>query len=250
MAIYEVVRGIVLRETETREADKILTVLTAEKGKIPVIARGARRRGSKIAAASQLLAYSELTVYQSRDWYMLTEASTLALFPGLRQELERLALASYFAELTETVTEENVPAPETLPLLLNALYALGEQKKPPEAVKAAFELRLLALAGYAPLLEGCARCGSETPEAPQLDVAEGVLLCGACRSREDRGCRPLDEASLSAARYILNGEAKRLYAFRLEEGSLRLLSAACEAFAAAQLERRFRTLDFYRSLQP
>ena len=96
-----VTSGIVLRETETKETDKILTVLTADLGKIAVIARGARRKNSRIAAASQLLAYSELTLYKRGNWYMLDEASTQELFDGVRQDFVLLSLASYFAELTK-----------------------------------------------------------------------------------------------------------------------------------------------------
>ena len=116
-----VTSGLVLRQTVTKETDLILTVLTPDLGKIPVIARGARRKNSRLAAACQLLAYSELTVYQKGAWYMLDEASTIELFDGVRQDFENLALASFFAELTESVAEEGSPAPE----LLRHLNAIG-----------------------------------------------------------------------------------------------------------------------------
>ncbi len=247
MAIYEVFRGVVLRQTETKEADKILTVLTAEKGKVSVIARGARRKGSRLAATAQLLAYSEMTVYESRGWYMLTEGSTLQLFPGLRTDVERLALASYFAELTETVTQEGEPAEEILPLLLNALYALGELKKDPLLVKAAFELRLLSLAGFTPLLTECARCGGEMVSGGFLDAAEGGAVCPDCGGA-GFGLSALSAAALMAAQYVIAADPKKLYAFSLPEADLRQLSKAAESFALTQLERGFRTLDFYRSL--
>ena len=89
-----VTSGLVLRETETKETDKILTVLTPDLGKIAVIARGARRKNSRIAAASQLLAYSELTLYKQGSWYMLDEASTLELFRGVQEDFVLLSLAS------------------------------------------------------------------------------------------------------------------------------------------------------------
>ena len=78
-----VTAGLVLRETVTRETDKILTVLTPDRGKISLIARGARRKNSRLAAACQLLAYSELTIYEKGQWFMLDEAETLELFTGL-----------------------------------------------------------------------------------------------------------------------------------------------------------------------
>ena len=90
---YLVTRGIVLRETETKEADKILTVLTREEGKISVIARGARRKGCRFTAAAQTLAYSEWTLYRRGDWYYVNEGSTLELFGGLQRDLDLLARA-------------------------------------------------------------------------------------------------------------------------------------------------------------
>ena len=187
-----VTKGIVLRATETKESDYILTVLTAEHGRLSVIARGARRKNSRLAAACQHLAFSELVLYRRGDWYMLDEASTLALFDGLRRDLEKLALASYFTEMTEAVTSEELPAPEILSLLLHALYALDALNRPQELVRAAFELRLLALSGYEPLLDECAVCGKTEPDEPVFDAAQGVVLCRRCAGLS--GGVPLDAA--------------------------------------------------------
>ena len=113
---YIVTRGVVLRQTETKEADKILTLLTAERGKISVIARGARRKGCKYAACCQSLVYSEWTLYQKGDWYYANDGATIELFRGLQTELEAMALGFYMAELTESVTTEEtvVPVPPLL----------------------------------------------------------------------------------------------------------------------------------------
>ena len=150
---YLVLRGVVLRETQTKEADKILTVLTAERGRIAVIARGARRKnsrlaaarrkGCKFAAAAQPLVWSEWTLYQKGEWYYANEGTTLELFNGLRGDLEAMALGFYFAELTEAVTSEESPAPELLRHLLNRLYALSALHRPHALVKAAFPVTSL-----------------------------------------------------------------------------------------------------------
>lgn len=84
-----VTSGLVLRETDTKEADKILTVLTPELGKISVIARGARRKNSRLAASAQWLVYSEMTLYLRGNWYMLDEAGTIELFDGMRADFEK-----------------------------------------------------------------------------------------------------------------------------------------------------------------
>ena len=241
---YIVDRGIVLRETETKETDKILTVLTWDQGKISVIARGARRKNCKFAAAAQPLAYSEWTLYQRREWHYASDASTLELFSGLQNDLKTLSLGCYLAELTEAVAPESDPVPELLRHLLNGLYALSALHKPPSLVKPAFELRLLCLAGYEPLADACEICGREDPENPVLDTVQGVLRCRNCGG----GGKPLCRDSLAALRHIVYGDPKRLYSFRLGEEPLNRLAAASEAFLHAQLERRFSTLDFYKRM--
>ena len=239
-----VTAGLVLRDTVTKESDKILTVLTAQ-GRLSVIAKGARSRKSKYTAACQLLAYSEMTLSRKGEWYYMVEANTAALFDGLRTDIEKLALASYFAELTEAVcTDES--ASELLPLLLNALYALSELDREQRLIKAAFTWRLMAVCGFAPLTEGCAVCGAETADRPVLDVVHGVVHCAGCKT--DGLNMPLTAGALRALDHVVSCEGKRLYSFTLDEDSLRLLDRAGEAFAAAQLERGFRTLDYYKGI--
>ena len=242
-----VTSGLVLRETETKETDKILTVLTPDLGKISVIARGARRKNSRLAASCQLLAYSEMTLYERGSWFYLDEGSTIELFDGVRQDFEKLCLGSYFAELTEFVADGGA-APEILSLLLNALYALSALNKEQLLVKTAFELRLMALSGFEPLADGCAVCGRPEPEKPMLDVVQGVLHCAACRQKGGLPL-PLTAGSVAALRHVLYCEPKKLYSFRLDKRTLQQLSHAAEAFAAAQLERSFRTLDYYKSIR-
>ena len=221
-----VTAGLVLRDTVTKESDKILTVLTADLGRISVIAKGARSRRSKVTAACQLLCYIEL-------------------FDGLRRDIVKLALGAYFAELTEAVCTP-VPEPELLRLLLNALYALSALDKPAALVKPAFTWRLMELGGFAPLIDGCAVCGKAPPERPVLDVVHGLVHCAACQT--DGFNLPLTDGALRALRHILYGDDKKLYAFSLDDAGLRLLDQAAEAFSAAQLERSFRTLDYYKGI--
>ena len=96
-------QGIILREVNYKESDKILTVLTRTGGKVTVKARGCRRKGSRLAASTQLLVYSEMTLFSYRDHYTLNEAEPLELFWGVRSDVEKVALGSYFAEVLEAV---------------------------------------------------------------------------------------------------------------------------------------------------
>ena len=168
-------QGIVLREVNYKESDKILTVLTRDLGRLTVKARGCRRKNSPLSAASQLLVYSELTLFEYRDYWSMDQGDSLEQFWGVRQDVEKLALGSYFAEVMETVAEEGRPDPALLSLILNSLYALDKLNKPLPLVKAAYELKLLSLVGYEPMLDACAVCGVPEPEEPRLHLREGSI---------------------------------------------------------------------------
>lgn len=242
-------QGLVLRETVYKESDKILTVLTAEGGKRTVKAQGCRKKGSALAAGSQLLVWSDMTLFEYRDYFTLREASTVEEFRGLRGDLEKLALGSYFAEVTEAVADEGIAQPELLSLILNSLYALDRLNKPLPLVKAAFELRLVCAAGYEPLIDACAICGRQEPEQPRFHLSQGVLHCAACREEVGEGISmPLDEAALAGLRHIVYSPPKRFLSLNPAGESLVKLGNLAEAYLMTQLERGFRTLDFYKSL--
>lgn len=241
--------GLVLRGTDYKDTSRILTVLTSSEGKLTVSAHGARRRGSRLAAAAQLFAYSDMTLLRSRDRWTLTEAQTIALFSGLSRDLGLLALGSYIAELLEAVSDEDSPNPDILSLGLNTLYMLSDGEKNPMLVKTAFEARLMRLAGYAPLVSHCAVCSKTDIDAPRLDLKGGTVRCQVCKGGDTGETVPLCPAALDALRYLSVCEAKKIFSFKLLEDALLCLSNAMEAYVSAQLDRKFRTLEYYKSVR-
>lgn len=246
--MYIKTAGLVLRATEYKESSLILTVLTASHGKLTVSARGARRKGSKIAAAVQLLTFSEMTLFSQRDRFILTEARSIEEFRGLRDDLEKLSLGSYFAELLETLSDQDIPDPEMLSLGLKALFALSGDRNSRDIIKAAFELSLMCLAGYGPMLDCCSVCGRCDMDAPVLSLLGGTVRCAGCQEEELGERVYLSRGALEAMRHITGCDPKRLYSFTVSGETEKQLSRACEAYLRCQLGREFRTLDFYRSL--
>jgi len=243
-------KALVLRGVDYKESDKILTLFTQELGKITASARGCRKKGSPIAAGCQLLCWSEMVLYEYQGRWMVKEAVTEREFRGVREDLEKLALACYLAEVTETLALEEMPGPELLSLMLNSLHALEKLNKPQELIKAAFELKAMCLAGYEPLLDGCAVCGADAVEDPRFHLREGVLHCAPCRGEVGDGVSmPLDEGALNAMRHVAWGDPKRLFSVALGEASLKRFSDLAEAYLHTQLERGFHTLDFYKSIK-
>jgi DNA repair protein RecO (recombination protein O) len=247
--MFKTTKALVLREAKYKEADKILTVLTEDEGKLTVSAKGVMRRGSKIAAACQLLTFSEMTLFENRGKWYVNEAEPIEQFLGLRDDIARLSLGAYFAELMEAVSDEDSPNPAILRLGLNSLYVLSSGLFEQTHIKAVFELRLMCLSGYEPSLECCPFCGKENIDSPVFSTLGGTVLCGKCQGESKGANLRLCDASLAAMRYIAGAENKKIFSFTLEEAPSKRLCAVCEAYVSAQLERRFSALDYWKSVR-
>jgi len=245
--MYLTIQGIVLRVTDYNDRDALLTVLSRNHGKLTVKARGLRRKNSPLTAPCQLLSFGEFTLFEYRGQYSINEAHSLELFQNLRRDLTKLSLGTYFAQVAELVSQEDLPNPELQSLLLNCLYALSKLNLPEPMIKAVFELRAACLAGYTPDLFGCHLCGSQNPD--RFDLSAGQLECHSCRSLEVRGIRmPVTPSLLETMRYICFCDPKKLFSFQAGAETMAKLSDLTEAYLTTQLERGFSTLDFYKSL--
>lgn len=242
-------QGVILRRVDYKESDCILTVLTAEGGVRTVKAQGCRRKNSPLAAVTQSFVYSQMNLFVYRDRFTLKEASMLDQFWGVREDVVKLSLAGYFADVAQTVGVEGEANPELMSLVLNSLYALDKLHKPLELLRAAFDFKCMALAGYAPLLDGCAVCGVETPERPMLNLAEGVLHCKSCGHEVGAGSAALTDEMLRAIRHIVYGDPKRLFSFPMPPEQLDRFAALASGYLTTQLERKFKTLDFYLAMK-
>lgn len=245
--MYLTVQGLVIRVTTYNDTDALLTLLTAHHGKLTVKARGLRRKNSPLIAPCQLLAYGEFTLFEYRGMYTINEARSLELFTPLRKDLQKLSLGTYFAQASELLSQEDMPNPELLSLVLNCLYGLSNLDIPEAMIKAVFELRSACIAGYEPDLYACHCCGNSLPD--RFDLSEGRLECSACRDSTSGGIRmPITAGMLEAMRYITSCDGKKLFSFEAGEDTLLQLSALTEGYLSTQLERGFSTLDFYKSL--
>lgn len=245
--MYLTTRALVLRVSDYNDRDALLTLLTPNYGKLTVKARSLRRKNSPLTAPCQLLAYGEFTLFEYRGMYTINEAAPIELFQHLRRDLTKLSLGTYFAQAAELISQEDIPNPELLSLVLNCLYALSEKKAPEDKVKAIFELRAACIAGYMPDLFGCHICGNQAPD--RFDISAGLLQCATCRDPDASGIRmPVNPGIIEAMRYICLCDPKKLFSFSLGEENVKLLAQLTESYFVTQLERGFSTLDFYKSL--
>jgi DNA repair protein RecO (recombination protein O) len=174
--------AIVLRTQKLGEADRIITLLTRGTGRVRAVAKGVRRTSSRFGSRLEPFTHVDLQLAEGRSLDVVTQAETLSPFAGrIGSDYERYTAGTVMLETAERlVTEDKEPALQQFLLLVGALRAMCETGRPPSQVLDSFLLRSLAVAGYAPSFEACARCGVEGPHRA-FSPASGGMLCADCR---------------------------------------------------------------------
>ncbi len=187
-------RGMVLRTIRLGEADRIVTLMTEEHGKVRAVAKGVRRTTSKFGSRLEPLSHVALLGWQGRgDLDTINQVEVIDTNRAVREDLDRMAAAMSMLEVVDQIGQERHGNPRLYEMLVGAIAALAQQRSP--MVSPAFFLKVLALEGSAPVLDGCVSCGEEDEDQlVAFDIVEGGVLCRSCR----RG-RPLSPAGLSSS---------------------------------------------------
>lgn len=240
--------GIVIKEQSVGEYDRLVTVLTKEYGLLHAFVRGAKNLKSKLTSSTQLFSYSKLSFYRGKDAYIIDEASPIEVFFNLRKSIEKLSLAQYFCELTSELAPVEECADEYVRLLLNSLYLLVESKRTMSMIKAVNELRLLSISGYLPDLIGCNSCGAYDSEFFSFQPDKGIIICSECCIINSSGIK-ISSSILAAMRFICYSSVDKIFSFKLSSESMDFLSEVTEIYVKEQLQKNFKTLDFYKAMR-
>ncbi len=241
------VDALIIREQMIGESDKLITMLSRDKGVIKAYASGARSIKSKKGAATSLLSYSSVTLQKKGDTYRISEASPIEVFFKAGNDIEALSLAQYFCELCiyHAPNSENCEA--VLRLTLNSLYFLSEKKRNIFILKAIFELRLMALTGYQPNLIACNNCAKYEDSLMYFDTNEGCLYCKDCHEYNSE-CALINLTLLTCLRHIVYSDFSRLFAFTVPDDAAVALSSITERYLMNKTEQKPKTLSFFNSL--
>ena len=197
MALYRD-HGIVLRTHKLGEADRIVSFITRDHGKVRGVAKGVRKTGSRFGARLEPTAHLAVQLYEGRgDLDTVTQVETVDRFPTIRGDYERYGHARVLLEAVDQFSREREPDARLSQMLLGGLRTLEAGDGP--LVVAGFLWKLLAYEGFAPVVDSCARCGAGG-ELVAFELAEGGALCRSCR----RGSRVSAEA-LELLAMVLGG---------------------------------------------
>lgn len=177
------VRAINVASFDLGEADRVLSIFTAEKGLVKAVAKSARKPGTKMAGRSDILCVNELLLSRGRTFEIITQAQTLHSFPGLRVDLSRLSYGLYYAELTNCFAQGlEEEASRYLDFLIRSLNELSKAKTNPLKLCMEFQLGLLQFLGYQPELTYCVYCREVLHDynLSKFNVELGGIVCSAC----------------------------------------------------------------------
>ncbi len=245
--------GVVLRAVDYGEADRVVTLLTRERGKVSAFARGARASRRRFGGALEpfTLLTAEARERAGSDLLGLDTVAVVRGFPALRADLARIACAGYAAELARELVRDHEPHPELLALLLEYLALLEAAPARPAGLRA-FELGALRAAGLMPRLDRCARCGGalEVGAAVRFDPGQGGALCGGCGQAAAPGLPVLSASALAALARLQEGGLAASGAESLSPPAGGQARAALGGFIEHHLGRRLAARRFLDEVGP
>ena len=237
--------GLVIKETNIKDNDRLITIITRDVGVINAYVRGVKSFKSKRGAATSLLSFSNFNLEHKGDTYTVVEASVNKMFFGAGSDIVTLTIAQYFCELCNILRPHENEYEEYLRLILNSLHFLTENKRSPELIKAITELRIAVIAGYAPNVVACDGCGEFEDAVMYFKLDDGTLYCDNCRKEN---CISITLTVLQAIRHIVYSKFEQLYSFEIPEISAKELSNLTERYVTFQTEHKFTTLEFLRGI--
>jgi len=241
--------AIVLRAVDYGEADRVVTLLTRERGKLAAFARGAKRSRKRFGGALEpfTLLSAELKERRGAELWTLESVQPERAFGEIRGDLARIACAAHACEVARALVRDAEPHPELFDLLAAYLARLDAAPADPATLRAV-QLGILRAAGLAPRLDACARCGGPLPEGGRLrlDPAEGGLVCGACGPVDPRA--PM--LSAAAVTELARIENEGLDAAPIARGPGAEIRDALEAFIEHHAGHRLASRKFLDEVGP
>ncbi|MCK8826988.1 DNA repair protein RecO [Natroniella acetigena] len=238
--------AIVLRDYELGEADKIVLLFSKTKGKIKVVANGVRKTKSTLAAGMQPFVYNQIIAYQGKsDLAKLSQCDIKENFRVLRDDLIKMAYASYIVELIIKLTVDREENRLVFSLLLLTLRLL-DQFDDPDLIVKTFELKLLKILGYRLHLEDCIKCGNKLTQDLKFDASAGGVVCASCSNFSSKN---ISLGTVKFMEQLLKLDYKKLFRLRITTQINQELLIIIPYYIQTLTDSKLETVAFLRSLK-
>ncbi len=237
-------KGIVIRQSDYGEGHRLLDIFTEGLGIVKAVSYGALKSKGAAAASTQLLCYGDFTLYKGGGRFMSVNSADIRdSFYPVTEDIVKLALTVYMSDITYDILGENNADERILSLYLNSIYAMAYKNEDPQKVKTVYELKLMTAGGYMPSLYGCTACGAREEYA--FSFEKGGAVCKKCGAKNSVR---INGAVLSALRYIVGCEDKKMLSFSATEQLLEYLNRISENYISRQLDRKYKSLEYYNTV--
>lgn len=240
-------KGLVVKETLYNDTDKLLTLLTADYGKITVSARNARRSGSRSSYGTQVLTYGEYVLFRGKGGFSLNSCDVLAHYYDLASDLTRFTHAAHMLEMAGDAAHDPASAAQVLTVLLHGLQALRKGRNP-LLVSSAFAIKLMQMTGYPPHITSCASCGTQDIEEIFFSFNKCGFICEECAKREPDSIRT-DIGAAKAILHVLCAENGGIFNFELSSNTLEIFSNIALRYIGERLDKDYKKLDFLKEFE-
>jgi DNA repair protein RecO (recombination protein O) len=248
MPVYSA-EAVVLRKVDYGEADRILTLFTRERGKLPAIAKAVRRAKSRMSGQLDVFSHGQMQLAEGRRMDVVTQFQRITRSDGLAADLPRGAAAAVVVEVADKVLEERHPQPELFEVVIGALDHLSDPSVSARLELCDFLMRVLGELGYTPALIDCARCGKPIGESGLgFSPIAGGVICAACNASE-LPSPSISARSVKVLRVCAAGDRDLFFRLRLDEDDLAALEGALEAQLEHHLDRQLKSIDFARRVR-
>jgi len=239
--------GIVLREMDYAETDRILTLLTP-RGKLSALAKGIRKSTSRKVGHLGLFYRAQVMLAKGHNLDIITQAESIEEFEGMRGDLLRFTYACYVAELLERFAPEGEENSDLYALAVRIFRWLS-QEQDPRLWTRYFELHLLRLGGYQPEVFSCVNCHATLlPVANFFSVAQGGLLCDRCGQGQPQA-KAVTVAAQKVLRYLQTRDEGQVRALRLSQETHREVEVILQSHLEYTLERDLKSVTFLERLR-
>lgn len=254
--MYIKCRGLVIKQTDSGEKGKILTILTENKGVIYAKAAGGKNISAGYFRCCQLFTYSEFHFHSGHNpsYFTILDAVYYRSFFALSKDIEHFALASYCAELCKVSLIGSSEDKELLRLLLNTFHTIEGTEYPHDHIKAVFEVRLGTLLGFEPYLGECDNCGKDLPSEDMLtyfDVEQSCVRCERCKKTMGQSLTTyhMPAAVYRSFLHAVNASKDDIFKFKTDEDTLCIFSEISEKYILRRLEYEPKSLPLYKSFK-
>ncbi|MGN0299485.1 MAG: DNA repair protein RecO [Lachnospiraceae bacterium] len=241
------VSGVVMLSAAVGDYDRRLVLLTKERGKITVFARGARRAKSALLAPSRLFAFGTFELREGRDAYTLVSADILRYFEELETDIEKVAYACYFMELANYYARENIESTELLNLIYVSFCALIKESIPNSLIRYIYEFRSMVIFGEYPNLFECSQCREALREGGVFSIQRNGIFCRQHGSGAKQGIW-ISQGCIYTLQYIATAPLTKLYTFQTTDEVFQQLQKVVDSCRKRYVDGSFTSLSILNGL--